>query len=280
MPHIFEKEQLTFTGHARKYPHLPLALEALGIYHCQEYVSRPDGIDAWQWVQCIEGKGELVLDGKIYPIEEGHGILLPVRCIHDYYSITARWITNFLCINGALIDSITELYSITEPGVYQLSQAQKILDCEERIFELSQQNTSQNAFEISKLLYALLTDLSTDIKKSHSGQSKPGNAKIHDTINYMNQNYSHPITLNDIAAHAGLTREYLCQLFKSATASTVLEFLTQIRLAEAKTLLVKFPDKTLRKIAGMCGFESSSYFCYVFKKHEQMTPVQFRQSRR
>lgn len=273
-------DQLTFTGHAKKYPHLPLALDGLGIYHLQEHVDRPFGITCWQWVQCVKGKGELLLNGTAYILEEGAGVLLPPHQSHVYYALSDSWYTNFLCFSGALVDEIMNLLKLTEAGVYHLTQPERVLSYENRIFDISASNPIHCALDISKLLYSLLVDLSINIKSAHSTQSIISNEKIHAAICFMQEHFSEPIGLVDIAAHVQLSKEYLCQLFKKTTNSTVLEYLTQIRLSEAKTALLKFPEKTIGDISRMCGFDTPSYFCAVFKKHEHMTALQFCQTRK
>lgn len=275
-----QEDLLTFTAHSKKYPHLPLALDGLGIYHLQEYVNRPSGITSWQWVQVVQGTGEFLLDNTAYLLEEGSGILIPPHQPHVYSGISDQWYTNFLCFDGALANEIMELLNLSRVGVYHLTQPERVLDYENRIFDISVSNPIHSALDISKLLYSLLVDLSINIKRSNSSQSITGNEKIHAAIGFMQEHFSEPIGLVDIAAHVQLTKEYLCQLFKKTTNSTVLDYLTQIRLAEAKTALLKFPDKTVGDISRMCGFDTPSYFCAVFKKHEHMTPLQFRQTRK
>ncbi|MCI8280832.1 MAG: AraC family transcriptional regulator [Lachnospiraceae bacterium] len=272
------QEPLTFTGHSRKYPSLPLALDGLGLYHLQEHVDRP-GMEFWQWIQCIQGRGVLLLGESSYPVEEGGGILLPAQCPHTYYGLTKTWYTSFLCIGGPLLGPLMELLEFTQPGVYQLSAPEQILNLEQEIFHLYLENETRSAPEISKLLYRLLLELSADAKHAHSSLSSLEDDRVHTAIRYMQEHYGDPIGLSEIASQVHLSREYFCQLFKKATDSTVLEYLTQIRLSEAKTLLLKCPDKTIREISQLCGFDTPSYFCAVFKKHEHMTPLQFSQAR-
>ena len=104
--------------------------------------------------------------------------------------------------------------------------------------------------------------------------------KVHKAVCYMQDNYMKQVSLEDIAEAAGLSREYLCQLFKKQTGFTVLDYLMQIRMAAAKGELMVQRNSTLEEIAHLCGFESASYFCAVFKREEKMTPGQFREFRR
>lgn len=272
-------EKLYFSGHSKKYPHLPLALDGLGLYHLQEHIDRPAGMDFWQWVQCISGSGTLLVDDKSYLVTPGSGILIPPECGHIYYSNGEPWYVNFLCCGGALITAFTEQLHLNQPGVYQLPHPEKILEYENDIVSLYRQNRMDTPLQISKLLYSLLMDLSQDIRQSKAGQSLPRNEKVHQAICFMQRHFSNNIGLDDIAADVGLSKEYLCQIFKQHTDSTLLEHLTEIRISEAKMLLLKHPDKTIREIAALCGFDSPSYFCSVFKKHEHMTPLQFAHGR-
>lgn len=274
------REQIVFTGHSKKYPNLPLALDGLGVCHLQEHVDRPMGIDSWQWIQCISGTGELLVNGSSYVVAPGDGMLLPPGCSHIYYCLQEPWFVNFLCCNGSLLHSLTELLELTVPGVYHLPQPQKILDYEDEICGTYRKDSQRSAFEISQILYRLLTDLSMDIKITQTSQTLPQDEKIHQAVCYMQEHFHESIGLADIAAFVGLSKEYLCHTFKKSTNATLLEYLTQIRLAEAKMALLKFPDKTVGEISRMCGFDSPSYFCAVFKKHEHLTPGQFCQGRR
>ena len=237
-------------------------------------------MEFWQWIQCIKGRGVLLLAESSYPVEEGSGILLPAQCPHTYYGLTKVWYTSFLCIGGPLLGPLMELLEFTHPGVYHLSNPEHILNLEQEIFQLYLENETRSAPEISKLLYRLLLELAADARHSHSSLSSLEDDRVHTAIRYMQKHYGEPIGLSEIASQVRLSREYFCQLFKKATDSTVLEYLTQIRLSEAKTLLLKCPDKTIGEISRLCGFDTPSYFCAVFKKHEHMTPLQFCQARK
>ncbi len=271
--------RLNFAGHSKKYPTLPLALDGFGLRHHQEPIDRPRGMDFWQWIQCLEGRGTLFLGDTSYTVTPGCGMLIPPGCGHIYQSCGGSWYVNFLCCGGALITEITRQLGLAAAGAYQLSRPERILQYEEEIAAIYRQNDMGCHLELSKLLYQLLTDLSQDIRLSQAGQSAPQNKKLHQVICYIQEHYSENIGLPEIAASAGLSREYLCQIFKKHTGSTLLEHLTETRLSEAKVLLLAHPEKTIGEVARLCGFDSPSYFCYVFKKNEHMTPRQFAQGR-
>jgi AraC family transcriptional regulator of arabinose operon len=274
------EERLLFIGSSHGPPHLPLALDGLGIGHNQEHICRPTGIPFYQWVQCVSGKGVLILNDNTYLVEEGCGIFLPAHVPHEYKGLTDHWMVNFLCFNGVLVPQILNTLGLEEGGVYQLSHPQHILDLEQKIYELYQSTDKAMIYESSKLLYALLIDLTRDITKTQNGQSLLPNEKIQSAINYINAHYMELFTLLEVADHVQLTREYLSQLFHHTMGCTIMDFTLDLRMAQAKIALIKYPEKKIKEIASMTGFQDSSYFCAVFKKFEHLTPKSFRESRK
>lgn len=88
---------------------------------------------------------------------------------------------------------------------------------------------------------------------------------IMQAIGYLQSNYAEHITLDKIAAAAGLSKYHLTRKFKGATGMTPIEFLTIIRCQNAQRLLLK-DTYTVAEVAELCGFESTSYFTKTFKK--------------
>lgn len=87
------------------------------------------------------------------------------------------------------------------------------------------------------------------------------------------------ITTEQLAKALGCNRTFLCAVFKAETGSTVNEYITRIKLDEARRLL-KVTDKPLHTIADQLGYATQSYFQNVFKKTEGITPTQYRKQHR
>ena len=94
---------------------------------------------------------------------------------------------------------------------------------------------------------------------------------IMQAVGYLQSNYSEHITLDKIAAAAGLSKYHLTRKFKAATGMTPIAFLTIIRCQNAQKLLLK-NAYTVAEVAELCGFESTSYFTKTFKKATGMLP--------
>lgn len=100
---------------------------------------------------------------------------------------------------------------------------------------------------------------------------------ISDACTYMGNYFDSNITLEDIAKAANLSPGFFHTIFKMAKQKTPREYLLQIRLSMSKTLL-RNSGKPLSEIATLCGFESQSYFSFVFKREIGISPNKYRNS--
>ena len=92
---------------------------------------------------------------------------------------------------------------------------------------------------------------------------------------YIYAHYSEKISLNDIAASAGISRSKAAQLFQKYADTTPVSFLNQFRLETGANML-KTTSLPIGEIAYQCGFNEQSYFNRQFVKTYGMTPVAYR----
>ena len=81
------------------------------------------------------------------------------------------------------------------------------------------------------------------------------NVKIHEVQDYLLDNISEATALSKLASLAGMSPRNLTRVFKETTGSTINEYLTQIRLETAKTMLSN-PQNMMVDIAHKCGFKT------------------------
>lgn len=89
---------------------------------------------------------------------------------------------------------------------------------------------------------------------------------------------SEPITTQALAKALGMNRTYLCSLFAAETGMTVNQYVTGVKMEEARRLMDITP-KSFAEIAEYLGYSSQSYFQRVFKKHFGMTPGDYRRQK-
>jgi two-component system response regulator YesN len=94
---------------------------------------------------------------------------------------------------------------------------------------------------------------------------------------YVRAGFGDPdLSVEAIAAAAGLSVSYLCTLFKATCGSTVKDHVTQVRVEHAKELLRR-ADGKLQAIALQVGFRDANYFSTVFKREVGVTPSEYRE---
>ena len=100
---------------------------------------------------------------------------------------------------------------------------------------------------------------------------------ISEAVNYIQEYYTEDISLPLLAAHSGLSPKYFGRLFREQTGFTVREYLTGIRIRNAKNLLAH-TDSPLEQIASGTGFQDKFYFTKVFKRLTGITPGKYRKA--
>lgn len=92
---------------------------------------------------------------------------------------------------------------------------------------------------------------------------------------YMQNHYSTNLTSRQLASLIHLNESYFIREFKKQIGTTPMRYLLEIRMDNAKLLLLN-TELPINEIAIRCGFCDASYFTYLFKKSFQMTPRGYR----
>ncbi len=126
---------------------------------------------------------------------------------------------------------------------------------------------------LSRLSIEMTMDYAKRVAALHCGDT---NRKlIRDARQYILSHIYQRITTEQLAAALVKNRTYLCACFKEETGATVNDYITQIKMDEAKRLL-RVTNKPLRSIAEQLGYSTQSYFQNVFKKATGVTPLEYR----
>ena len=126
-----------------------------------------------------------------------------------------------------------------------------------------------------------LTRLNAQMVLDFTQRVDAGKCGIHNSTlvrkarDYILANIGQPITTQELARVCGLNRTYLCKRFIEETGTTVGQYVTQVKVEEAKRLM-DITAKSIAEIAEYLGFSSQSHFQRVFKKYTGMTPGVYR----
>ena len=96
-------------------------------------------------------------------------------------------------------------------------------------------------------------------------------------MNYINGNLSENLTLGDIAAYAGFSRNYFSTLFTDLNGLSPWDYITIRRIELSKNLL-RSSSLSVTEIADRCGYRNLSNFNRQFKRSVGCSPTEFRKS--
>ena len=99
--------------------------------------------------------------------------------------------------------------------------------------------------------------------------------RINSVFQYLINNFSKTVSLEEIAAQAHLTPNAFCRFFKARTKKTFSQYLLEMRISHACKLLAD-TDKSIGNICLECGFNNSSHFNRHFKQLNGCTPLEYR----
>lgn len=92
---------------------------------------------------------------------------------------------------------------------------------------------------------------------------------------YINENYLNPeLNVNRLVSEFYVDRSWMSRRFKEAFGVGISEYIINLRLKKAKELLKT--DMNINHVAREAGFTNHAALRYNFKKHEKLTPAQYR----
>lgn len=131
---------------------------------------------------------------------------------------------------------------------------------------------SANYGELAENFYLLLMVLFSAGEPEASSPEE----LVENLINYFKEHLSSNITLQDLEEKTGVSKVYICRVFKKFQNTTPIDYFTRLKIARAQELLTEFPNLSLREISDSLGFNDVYYFSKVFKRITGMPPSEMK----
>lgn len=125
-----------------------------------------------------------------------------------------------------------------------------------------------------ELLNVVVPPLCIMLEQLLNRYSKLGGNEYNLILQFLNE-YHTNVTLSDLAKHFGRSKSHISHLFKNENGLTIRAYCNQLKLEDAKNLLLT-TDLPITEIAFNVGFNDTSYFIYLFKDKFGITPLQYR----
>lgn len=239
--------------------------------------------DEFEFFLVTKGAISVQLEEQSYLLHEGEGIfinsgLLHVirgadECKHAFIAIVfhptligAEQETVYLKYLHPLIEQKIIVHpEIPAEICKQILQISSIYKKADFAYELAVKQ------QLTAMLYMLIKDARHDFQPATNSKSQ----LIKMVLDYIKENYSQEITLQNLADSAHISREYLCRIFQDMSDTSPIVYLNRYRITQSTELLIH-TNKNISDIASLCGFNNSSYFNKLFLRYIGCTPKQYR----
>ena len=226
----------------------------------------------------VGGRGQFLLQDQLYPVNASNLVIINPNVTHTEVSLNAQPMEYIvLGIDG--IELATGENSNGQFCILDHFESVEISGCLRNILrEMEQKSTGyedvcQAYMEI--LIIRLMRN--TALAVPSDPQVVSGNRQCATVRRYIDLHFKEPLTLEQLAEEAHMNKYYLSHTFKREYGVSPINYMISRRIEESKYLLAE-TDLSMSHIAQLLGFSSLSYFSQVFKRTQNMSPMEYRQS--
>jgi AraC-like DNA-binding protein/quercetin dioxygenase-like cupin family protein len=235
-----------------------------------------------------QGRGTLHVGTQAYPLVAGALVLIPEPTVHQLEVHTPnRYVRSVLCVAPTARDTrpfaqalrtLLSKPAFQKPRCLYINESSSLLvkNLIARIAAESQQRAGWWQEMVLAHAYELLA-LSARLSALPHPAQPPGNRLVSDAAAYVASHLDGDLSVAKVARQLGVSREHLSRAFHQHFGITYQRYVTNHRLEAARQLLTDTSaPASLLEIALATGFGSHAHFSRVFRKHEGVTPTQFR----
>lgn len=235
-------------------------------------------LDSFLLVYVSNGSGSLQVRNQHYTLNTGN--IAVINCL-DGYKLNADlkgWQIFWIHMNGKMMK---EIYKMSldigkDNPIFQLNSLVEVTKIWEEIYAATNSDAKIKELLINEQLFHLINQV-LKVQSEFLQTTTSHKEKIQQVRNYLEENFSSQISLDQLAEIFYINKYYLTRIYKETYQQTINQTLTQLRITKAKELL-RYSELSMVEIAVSCGFQDASYFSKVFKKIEGESPQKYRTS--
>lgn len=258
-----------------------------------EHSFMPHNDTAIEIIQTWSNGGHFLISDHIYPIEPGAVYLINAVDTHcsnpsDFNSYNRSKIIvdleyfNKLMENIGLKETVNNALSEENQCYFNFNLNEKLPYKIDSLFKEAVE-AFNNKSELSEAIMSSIVIRILILLFSNRDSQKLNQNKNDRILNlvmlHINRHISEAqnISLDTICEETHISKSYLCHLFKRTTGLSVMQYTNNLRITQAKKLLINTNMK-IQDIALSLGYSSSTFFCKSFKNSTGFSPAQYRNS--
>jgi len=244
-----------------------------------DYCAPPHAHSFYQWYCVLFGRIDQVIDGQTFELGPMDSVLIPPgamrspRCAGPAPAYTFVTFTNHRLKLDRLSGRKVRVPGELAPDLHAFVQ------------EISASPGANTEELVDALVVRLLIGLRRSIprrRRRASAESAPLNVNYHREVSrraeaFMRRNLHRRLSRAEIAAAVHLSEPHLARIFRQTTGTSVVERLTELRLVQAKRLLLA-SSMSITEIAMDVGYRSFSHFSKLFKSSVGIRPSDYRRA--
>ncbi len=223
----------------------------------------------------LSGKGTYKVNGETWHLRAGDLFLVkPSQLI--VYSADAQdpWEYCWVGFNGACANKLAAQLPFTDLApIHHARDGTVLEEAMKRIYQARGLEPQDEAAMIGRL-YLFIAALMKETHENEPHTASSSSQYVLNAIKYIQFNYSHDISINDVAKSVGVSRSHLYRVFMSNVGKSPIDYLTEYRINEACNLL-RSSSLSIAEVAISVGFFDQFYFSRVFKKAIGMPPSKY-----
>lgn len=251
----------------------------------------PHHDDSVEIIQTWSDGGYFIVKNHIFPIKPG-GVIL-INAMETHYSNPSNpdiYNRSKLIISADFFKTICKtcgLLEFAEEHIFQNGGAcfTPAIDVAKDIdVYLKEATTSFSASDDklvqSRIVLAIISILSSLISSEAKEPIQDTKHTINLMAKYVNEHNNdwENLSIDGICNALHISNSRAAHLFKELMGKTIIQYKNEIRIAEAKKLLLSTNLK-VQEISDMLNFQHSSIFCKYFKNMVGCTPKEYRNSK-
>ena len=270
-------ESFKFSNKVEQQAMMSLSVYNVGRQQCTAgYKWGPAVRDHYLIHYITSGKGTYTVEEKTYALSAGDAFLIyPDTRVSYQADLLYPWNYEWVGFNGSDARIILNATSFSRDHVV-LSQpacGERLRAGIRRVYEAFGNSFSQS-LKMTGQLYLLLELLTQEAGEDRRQKGRDADV-VRAAVGFIDQRYSYAISVEDVAAFAGVSRSTLFRIFTRYLELSPKEYLDRYRIRKARYLL-RDTDLTIGAIAVSVGYDNGLYFSKAFHKMTGQTPSQYR----
>lgn len=253
-----------------------LSIFNCGLQSCEPgYTWGPGVRDHYLIHYVAAGKGSYTVGGTVYELHAGDVFLAQPSQLITYTADSQEpWEYYWVGFNGACANKLVRQLPFQDDApIHHCQNAERVKKALFNIY-LSRGPEARNEALMVGYLYLFIAELMQEAKALEPHTANSSSQYVISAIKYIQFNYSHDISIDDIARAVGVSRSHLYRVFMSNVGQSPIDYLTSYRISEA-CFLLKNSQLSIAEIAVSVGFFDQFYFSRVFKKTKGVPPSRY-----